>query len=111
MALVTVEAMDFDSFISLLTLSQPPADLSPPLRALWFDRNGKWSKAHEEIQNEGNPQSAAVHAYLHRKEGDMWNARYWYKTAQRRECRSSLELEWELLTRELLREGQTEAQA
>lgn len=103
--------MNFDSFISSLSLSHPPTSLSPALRALWFDRSGDWVKAHEEIQHEQDPESAVVHAYLHRKEGDIWNARYWYKTAQRREFSGSLELEWEVLAREFLRDKQLEARA
>lgn len=94
--------MNLSSFVQSLLNSSPPKDLSPALRALWFDRCGTWEKAHEEIQHEEDPSSAATHAYLHRKEGDLWNARYWYKRAKRREFRGSLEQEWESLVREFL---------
>jgi hypothetical protein len=103
--------MDFDFFITSLSLPQPPVNLSPALRALWFDKNGDWDRAHEEIQHEPDPQSAAVHAYLHRKEGDLWNSRYWYRTAQRREFSGSIEHEWEALAREFLRDSPVEVRA
>jgi hypothetical protein len=101
--------MNFDAFISSLSLAAPPSHLSSALRALWFDRNGLWDKAHNEIQHEDDEESTAVHAYLHRKEGDLWNARYWYRNAKRREFSGSLELEWEVLAREFLREARAEA--
>jgi hypothetical protein len=103
--------MNFDSYLSSLSLPYPPSTISPALRALWFDRNGDWNRAHEEIQHEPDSESAVVHAYLHRKEGDLWNARYWYKNAKRREFSGPLELEWEVLVRDLLRETQVEARA
>jgi hypothetical protein len=39
----------------------------------------------------------AVHAYLHRKEGEMWNAEYWYRRAGVRFRRETLEAEWAAL--------------
>ncbi len=96
--------MKFACFVNSLSESAPPVDLFPALRALWFDRNGAWDRAHEEIQHEHDLRSAATHAYLHRKEGDLWNARYWYKLAQRKEFLGPLEVEWESLVREFLSE-------
>jgi len=43
-----------------------------------------------------------VHAYLHRKEGDLSNASYWYARAGRRVPEDSLLAEWEAITRDLL---------
>jgi hypothetical protein len=94
--------MDFASFVHSSLNSSPPKKLSPALRALWLDRNGSWERAHEEIQHEEDQSSAATHAYLHRKEGDLWNARYWYKRAKRKEFNGSLEQEWESLVKEFL---------
>lgn len=94
--------MDFASFVHSSLNSSPPKKLSPALRALWFDRSGSWERAHEEVQYEEDQSSAAAHAYLHRKEGDLWNARYWYKRAKRKEFKGSLEQEWESLVREFL---------
>jgi hypothetical protein len=43
-----------------------------------------------------------VHAYLHRKEGDLGNASYWYSRAGQQRPPISLEEEWEQLAGELL---------
>ena len=61
--------------------SAPPSDLPLALQSLWFDAKGDWNKAHELAQKEGGPSGDWVHAYLHRKEGDASNARYWYVRA------------------------------
>ncbi|MEP0713829.1 hypothetical protein [Algoriphagus sp.] len=70
---------------------------SPILRALWFDGNGDWSKAHAEVDGLEVKDAARVHAYLHRKEGDLWNADYWYGRADEARCTLSLEDEWAML--------------
>ena len=44
----------------------------------------------------------AVHAYLHRKEGDEPNAGYWYRRAGREFHRATLEEEWQALVEGLL---------
>lgn len=82
--------------------NQPPAGLSEPLRALWLDRRGEWEKAHQIVQNAGTPEAAWVHAYLHRKEGDLGNARYWYNRAGREESKKDLDGEWEEIVQGLL---------
>ena len=48
------------------------------------------------------PEGMAVHAYLHRKEGEQWNADYWYRRAGRAYHRISLEEEWKALIQGLL---------
>lgn len=100
--------MNLSDFINSLTLETPPRHLSLALRALWYDFNGDWSEAHETIQDEEDRDCARVHAYLHRKEGDLWNARYWYRTAGKRPVTGPLEDERQQLTKELL-EHETEA--
>ncbi len=56
-----------------------PASLaSEYLRALWYDLNGNWSTAHRIVQQMDDLHAMWIHAYLHRKEPDIWNARYWY---------------------------------
>ena len=80
----------------------PPASLSLPLQALWWEAKGDWNKAHECAQADPGPVAAAVHAYLHRKEPDLANARYWYNRAGREVFLGSLDQEWEALTKELL---------
>ena len=48
---------------------------------------------------------ARIHAYLHRKEGDPDNARYWYRQAGRAPFEGSLADEWSALARDLLGRG------
>lgn len=93
--------MTFESFLTLCESVDEPTTLSSHLKALWFDRHSDWDSAHEEIQDDDDPLSAAIHAYLHRKEGDISNARYWYGTAGRRLFKGSLEEEWLALAREI----------
>ena len=97
-----IETMTPELFIETCSKDSPPRALGTILEALWYDRKGDWEKAHEAVQNEGDRRSAAVHAYLHRKEGDLWNARYWYKNAGRQPFNGSLDEEWEALVREFL---------
>lgn len=80
-----------------------PLGLSAPLLALWQDARGEWNAAHETVQDDASANAAWVHAYLHRKEGDIGNGRYWYARARRLEFTGSLEAEWEAMVRELLK--------
>jgi hypothetical protein len=84
---------------------RPPADLSPPLLALWHDARGDWTAAHETAQEIEDAAGSWIHAYLHRKEGDLGNAGYWYHRAGRPEQRGSLEDEWDEIASELLGSG------
>lgn len=73
------------------------------LRALWHDARGDWEGAHKCAQEDESATDCAwVHAYLHRKEGDISNARYWYARAGKPECRGPLEDEWREITLALL---------
>jgi len=94
--------MTFDDFLALCDSTTEPRGISSHLKALWFDQQGNWDGAHEEIQDGHDRFSAAIHAYLHRKEGDISNARYWYGTANRPVFTGSLDEEWEALARELV---------
>jgi hypothetical protein len=64
-----------------------------PLAALWHDAHGDWALAHELVQDDSSAEAAWVHAYLHRKEGDAGNARYWYSVAGKSEFKESLDAE------------------
>lgn len=75
------------------------------LLALWWDARGSWDRAHEVAQEIEDSDGAWVHAYLHRKEGDVGNAGYWYRRAGRRPATGSLEIEWAEIVEELLRRG------
>lgn len=69
------------SFESSLSAATPPTQATPPLRALWHGLRGDWKTAHEIVQAEDDRDSAWVHAWLHRVEGDLGNAGYWYARA------------------------------
>ena len=80
----------------------PPRDLNPLVLALWYDANGDWEKSHSIIQEIETKEAALIHAYLHRKEGDVWNAEYWYKRAGSHSAAESLPEEWEKLANRFL---------
>ncbi|HVV53734.1 MAG TPA: hypothetical protein VHC47_00330 [Mucilaginibacter sp.] len=84
-------------FKASLSLTQPANGLSAQLKSLWYDGKGDWHTAHNQVDHLTDPQSAWVHAYLHRKEGDNWNADYWYRKAGQVRPNVSLEEEWEQL--------------
>lgn len=79
-----------------------PSNLTPALQGLWYARQKQWDKAHIVVQDESDTDSAWVHAYLHREEGDLANARHWYKLSGRPEFTGSLEQEWQQITQYLL---------
>ena len=95
--------MTTDEFVATLKESAPPAGLSPVLQGLWQDAKGNWEAAHGVAQGgEGTREFDRLHAYLHRKEGDAGNARYWYRRAGAEVFEGSLEEEWrELVTKAL----------
>jgi hypothetical protein len=73
---------------------EPPPGLSDPLRALWYDARGDWETAHRIAQEVEDETGAWVHAYLHRKEGDLGNAAYWYRRARQSVATDDLQSEW-----------------
>jgi hypothetical protein len=86
--------MTLTVFANSLSVSHPAHDLNLYLKALWYDAKGDWNKAHELIQDEETKEAAWIHAYLHRKEGDLANATYWYHRAGKPVYKKSLEEEW-----------------
>jgi hypothetical protein len=94
--------MDLAAFRTSLDQPAPPEGLSMPVQALWWDGKGDWAKAHECAQADSGTLASAVHAYLHRKEPDLSNARYWYNRAGRTPASGSLDAEWTALSEELL---------
>lgn len=95
--------MTYEAFQESLSEPNPPAGLPVLLQALWFDGKDDWESAHEIAQSaEGTREYDRIHAYLHRKEGDQWNAGYWYRRAGAPMPLGSLEAEWEQLVREHL---------
>lgn len=93
--------IDFSAFCASLAGEAPPAGLSAALACLWWDAKGDWNRAHALAQEDPGKDGSAVHAYLHRKEGDLSNARYWYARAGRPAAKGALEAEWQALVREL----------
>jgi hypothetical protein len=75
---------------------------SPILLALWYDGHGDWETAHDQVDQLPGKSPARVHAYLHRKEGDLWNADYWYVRAGEKRPNQTLEEEWEELLQRFL---------
>jgi hypothetical protein len=92
--------MTLDEFEA--TLKSTPPRLPPLLLALWHDANGDWDKAHTLAQDVNDPRGAWVHAYLHRKEGDLGNASYWYRRANQPIATDSLDDEWTRIVSALL---------
>jgi len=90
--------MKFQEFIDSLNQDTCPHELEPCLQALWYDATGDWGTAHEIVQRMDDAMSARIHAYLHRKQGDEWNSRYWHRHAGSTFPQHlSLEQEWESL--------------
>jgi hypothetical protein len=90
--------MNYQEFIDSLTLTVCPDQLDPCLQALWYDATGDWNTAHEIVQQLDNARAARIHAYLHRKQGDDWNSRYWHRQAGTSYPEQmNLEQEWESL--------------
>jgi hypothetical protein len=95
--------MKFQEFIDSLNKDTCPHGLQPCLQALWYDANGDWNTAHEIVQRMDDAMAARIHAYLHRKQGDEWNSRYWHRHAGSTFPQHlSLEQEWESLVTLLL---------
>lgn len=94
--------MDLARFKQSLDDPTPPAQLSAELRALWHAAKGGWDAAHQLVQNESGAAAAWVHAYLHRVEGDMSNAGYWYHRAGKPRSAGPLAEEWAEIAAALL---------
>jgi hypothetical protein len=94
--------MTFEDFVASIAGPQPPAGMPDTLVSLWWDRKGEWDTAHTIAQEIHTEQGSAVHAYLHREEGVLWNADYWYSRAGRKRRDIPLQEEWRRLVEEML---------
>lgn len=91
------------AFKASLNANEPDTGLSVQLKSLWYDAKGNWPLAHQQVDNLSDKESAWVHAYLHRKEGDSGNADYWYRKADQVRPDVSLAQEWETLVLNFLK--------
>lgn len=94
--------MTLQEFRESLLLEAPAAELTLALAGLWWDAKGDWKQAHESAQQDVSPGGSWVHAYLHRKEGDLSNAAYWYSRAGRSPAQMPLDQEWAEIAGRLL---------
>ena len=96
--------MEINEFTQLLEKQEKcPESWSRALQALWYDKKGDWDRAHRIVQSGNDVDSGWVHAYLHRKEGDDSNARYWYRRSGQPEFKAGLNQEWEQIALNLIR--------
>ena len=87
--------MNIETFKESTRAATPPSGLSVSLESMWYQGKGNWEEAHRLAQSEISPSGSWVHAYLHRVEGDLGNAAYWYRLAGSPLCTSNLDHEWE----------------
>ena len=86
--------MNAAEFKSSIDADTPPSGIGAMLTALWYDARRDWHRSHEIVQDIGSQDAAWIHAYLHRKEGDLSNAAYWYRRANKPMAEGSLDTEW-----------------
>ncbi len=94
-----------DAFHLTLPNAAPPSELDVPLAALWWAKKGDWDTAHRLVMDDASREAAWVHAYLHRVEGDVGNAHYWYRRASRQPADGDLDAEWAAILAALLKSG------
>jgi hypothetical protein len=96
--------MSFEELTLSVEKDAAPPEVSAALQGLWFAARGDWESAHARAQNDPSPAGSWVHAYLHREEGDLGNARYWYSRAGQKvpSADVSLKDEWAQIARSLL---------
>jgi hypothetical protein len=91
---------NFSKFMDSIQSGIFPSELGAHARSLWLDGKGKFDDAHAIVQDLEDAGAARIHAYLHRKEGDLANAGYWYRRAGcSMPTTQSLEDEWYALVR------------
>jgi hypothetical protein len=95
-------------FRASLSGASPAPGLTAPLAGLWWVAKHQWDNAHRIVQEDSSADAAWVHAYLHRVEGDLGNAGYWYRQAGQSAATDSLETEWERIASALLKAGKVQ---
>ena len=94
--------MNFEEFRQTLSSVEPPGKVSLYLLSLWYDARSDWEKSHNIIQDINDATASWIHAYLHRKEGDIGNADYWYHRAGKKRPSIPLPEEWDVIVKALL---------
>ena len=94
--------MSLADFKKSLADNSPPRSLAPALTALWWAAKDGWDKAHRIVMDDESADCAWVHAYLHRVEGDLDNAGYWYRKARRPAVAGDTSAEWAAIAAALL---------
>jgi len=87
------------AFKESLKAQNPPREWPAALRSLWYIALGDWEASHAIAQDLETQMGSWIHAHLHRREGDRWNAGYWYNRAGKEYPQYSLEEELEILVR------------
>jgi hypothetical protein len=93
------------AFQRSLARPRPPAACPPALQALWWAAKDDWDAAHNIVMAHEDADCAWVHAHLHRVEGDLDNARYWYRRAGKRATSGAFEVERDTIIAALLDDG------
>jgi len=94
--------MHYEDFIKLTKEFQPPASLTGIHLALWYAYKDNWDMAHSIVQDINTQTASWIHAYLHRVEGDLDNANYWYNRAGEKSSTESLGLELNKIIKSVL---------
>jgi len=92
------------NFTASLSGAAPAPSLGAPLAGLWWAAKGDWDQAHRIVQDDASREAAWVHAYLHRVEGDLDNAGYWYRQARRKPATQELATEWDEIVAALIKD-------
>lgn len=93
---------NYIEFNTTLELSKPPGNWPAPLKAMWYDAKGDWEASHNIAQDLHSKIGSWMHAYLHRKEGDRFNAGYWYRQAGKTYPDISLKAELQVIVEFIL---------
>ncbi|MGI9550740.1 MAG: hypothetical protein ACR2MT_06030 [Aurantibacter sp.] len=83
----------YSEFQESLSASTPLTNWPEGLKSMWYDSKNDWEASHDIAQEMHNDLGSWIHAYLHRKEGDEFNAGYWYRRAGKPFAKVSLEEE------------------
>lgn len=93
---------DYTLFLRSLNQNEPNLDWPEALRAMWYNASENWEASHNIAQDLHTDIGSWIHAYLHRKEGDDWNAGYWHQKIGKSLPKKSLALEAEELVGDII---------